>query len=68
MPIRIIFINFAAISIKILSFHTDNNTMSIIIADRQMTELVERLTTNSMLSKLYHEHKDGRPLPSGEAL
>lgn len=68
MPIRIIFINFAAISIKILSFHTDNNTMSIIIADRQMTELVERLTTNSMLSKLYHEHKDGRPLPSGKAL
>ena len=33
-----------------------------------MTELVERLTTNSMLSKLYHEHKDGRPLPSGKAL
>ena len=44
------------------------NIMSLKIADQNLTELVERLSTNSALSKLYHEHRDGRPLPSGKVL
>ena len=33
-----------------------------------MTALVERLTKNSALNKLYHEHRDGYPLPSSKVL
>ncbi len=33
-----------------------------------MTALVERLTTNSALNRLYHEHRDGHPLPSSKVL
>ena len=42
--------------------------MSTQTADSNMTALVKRLSANSALSKLYHEHRDGRPLPSGKAL
>lgn len=42
--------------------------MSLKIADQKFTELVERLSTNSALSKLYHEHRDGLPLPSSKVL
>lgn len=45
-----------------------NKKMSLKIADQNLTELVERLSTNSALSKLYHEHRDGRPLPSSKVL
>lgn len=33
-----------------------------------MTELVERLSANTASSKLYHEHRDGCPLPSSKVL
>lgn len=33
-----------------------------------MTDLVERLSTNGAMQKLYHEHRDGCPLPSGKVL
>lgn len=42
--------------------------MSLKIADQKTTSLVERLSTNIALSKLYHEHRDGRPLPSSKVL
>lgn len=42
--------------------------MSLKIADQNLTELVDRLSTNIALSKLYHEHRDGRPLPSSKVL
>lgn len=42
--------------------------MSLKIADQHLTELVDRLSTNSALSKLYHEHRDGCPLPSSRVL
>lgn len=42
--------------------------MSQNTADDYMSALVKKLSTNSALSKLYHEHKDGRPLPSGKVL
>lgn len=42
--------------------------MALRITDQNFTEMVEKLSTNSALSKLYHEHRDGRPLPSGKAL
>lgn len=42
--------------------------MSLKIADQHLTELVDRLSTNSALSKLYHEHRDGCPLPSSMVL
>ena len=44
------------------------NTMSLNISDKRMTELVERLSTNNAMQKLYHEHRDGCPLPSGKVL
>lgn len=42
--------------------------MALKIADRKLAELVERLSTNSALTKLYHEHREGRPLPSSKVL
>lgn len=42
--------------------------MALKIADRKLAELVERLSTNSALRKLYHEHREGRPLPSSKVL
>lgn len=42
--------------------------MALKLADRNMPELVERLSTNSALRKLYHEHRDGSPLPSSKVL
>lgn len=45
-----------------------NTHMSLKIADQHLTELVDRLSTNSALSKLYHEHRDGCPLPSSRVL
>ena len=44
------------------------NTMALNISDKRMTELVERLSTNNAMQKLYHEHRDGCPLPSGKVL
>ena len=42
--------------------------MSLRNDDSRMTALVERLTKNSALNKLYHEHRDGYPLPSSKVL
>lgn len=42
--------------------------MSLKIDDSRISILVERLTTNSALNKLYHEHRDGYPLPSSKVL
>lgn len=42
--------------------------MSLKIDDSRISVLVERLTTNSTLNKLYHEHRDGYPLPSSKVL
>ena len=42
--------------------------MSLRNDDSRMTALVERLTKNSSLNKLYHEHRDGYPLPSSKVL
>ena len=42
--------------------------MSLKFEDQKLSELVEQLSTNTALSKLYHEHRDGRPLPSSKVL
>lgn len=42
--------------------------MALKLEDRNFTELVERLSANGALSKLYHENRDGRPLPSSKVL
>lgn len=42
--------------------------MSLSTADRNISGLVERLSTNSALRRLYHEHRDGCPLPSSRVL
>ncbi|MCM1078781.1 MAG: serine acetyltransferase [Bacteroidales bacterium] len=42
--------------------------MSLKLADRKLAELADKLSTNSALWKLYHEHREGRPLPSSKVL
>lgn len=42
--------------------------MSLKLADQKLAELADKLSTNSSLWKLYHEHRAGRPLPSSKVL
>lgn len=42
--------------------------MALKLADEKLAGLAEKLSSNCALWRLYHEHREGRPLPSSKVL
>ncbi|TGX83041.1 serine acetyltransferase [Palleniella muris] len=42
--------------------------MALRLADQKLAELAGKLSSNCAIWKLYHEHREGRPLPSSKVL